>query len=202
LVIVVAAGLGLVTAVTCLADLPDGPVTVGQVMQGRIRVLNADCGGCHNNPRVDPSDPGWLSNPRLFFFQMGPFRTYPRNLTPDSETGLGNFSDRQIFNALRYGLDPDETPDAVITANVPGQGNYPAQPRYLGPPMPWPSFRHLPETDLWAIVAYIKHGIKAVPHVVPESQGPPDFWASTYAQDSAGPFPLPAYPAGNEEFKP
>src|SRR5207245_2074830 len=87
-------------------------------------------------------------------FQVGTFKTYAANLTPDKDFGLGAVSDRQIFNALRYGLDPKETPDVVITSNVPGQGNFPAAPEYLPPPMPWPAFRHKTDEELWAIVAY------------------------------------------------
>jgi hypothetical protein len=128
--------------------------------------------------------------------------TYSKNLTPDMATGIGMHTDRQIFNSLRYGLAPDKTPDVVITSNVPGQGNFPATPVYLAPPMPWPSFRQKSDDDLWAIVAYLKHGIKPVSNQVPDSQGPPDHWASSYTSDKLGPYPLPAYPAGNETFQP
>ena len=90
----------------------------------------------------------------------------------------------------------------TITSTTPGQGNFPATPHYLAPPMPWPSFRHLSDSDLWAIVAYIEHGIKPVANTVPDSQGPPDFWASSYTDAAVGPANLPAYPVGNEQFSP
>jgi len=41
------------------------------------------------------------------------------------------------YNALKFGLDPGATPDAVITSTTPGTGNFPATPHYLAPPMPW-----------------------------------------------------------------
>src|SRR4029453_9009567 len=107
--------------------------------------------------------------------------------------------DRQVYNALKFGLDPEDTPDVTITSTTPGQGNFPTQPHYLAPPMPWPTFRHMSDDDLWAIVAYIKHGIKGVTNTVPNSQGPPDFWASSYTDAAVGPANLPAYPAGNEQ---
>jgi mono/diheme cytochrome c family protein len=185
---------------------PVGPATVEQVIQGRIHVMNGDCAGCHNRGKIDPNDPNWLAG---FLpetpgqpFQIGPFKTYPRNLTPDDQTGLGRLTPRQIFNALRYGLRPGETPDVVITSNVPGQGNFPVNPKYLAPPMPWPSFRHLPDEQLWEIVAYLKHGLRPVSNKVPDSEGPPDFWASSYTPDQVGPYPLPPFPAGNEQFNP
>jgi hypothetical protein len=198
-----------VTAVAGFADLPDGPATIEQVTLGRHLVMTRDCFGCHSRGKHDPGDPLWLAGvvkaadgttPGLF--QIGPFKTYPRNLTPDNLTGLGRISERQIFNALRYGLKPGDTPDAVITSNTPGQGNFPATPKYLAPPMPWPSWRHMRDDEIWAIAAYLKHGIKPVSNKVTDSEGPPDFWASAYTPSILGPFPLPAFPAASEEFKP
>jgi hypothetical protein len=186
--------------------LPNGPATADQVLQGRLLVASNGCMSCHSHDKTDPSDPHWLSGylggTDSGSFQIGPFKTYARNLTPDEATGLGMFSERQIFNALRYGLDPAMTPDGVISSTVPGQGNFPATPDYLAPPMPWPSFRYKSDDDLWAIVAYLKHGVKPVSNMVPDSQGPPDNWASSYTADKIGPYPLPAYPAGSETFQP
>ena len=62
----------------------------------------------------------------------------------------------------------------------PGQGNFPANPRYLAPPMPWPEWRYMSDRELWAIAAYLKRGVKPVSNKVEDSEGPPDFWASAY----------------------
>jgi hypothetical protein len=201
--------IGVITAGAAFADLPDGPATIEQVLRGRQLVIENDCGDCHNRGSTgaehNPEDARWLSGlaPGAAGFPPGGFKTNPRNLTPDNLTGLGRISERQIFNALRYGLKPGDTPDVVITANVPGQGNFPATPKYLAPPMPWPSFRHLSDADLLAIAAYLKHGIKAVSNKVPDSEGPADFWPSEYTLgDLLGSYPLLAYPMRNEEFKP
>jgi mono/diheme cytochrome c family protein len=186
----------------------DGPATMAQVLQGRRLVIQSGCGTCHNqgNPPAshNPGDPRWLSGrvPGDLYFPIGNFKTYARNLTPDNDTGLGRISARQIFNALRYGLKPGDTPDTVITSNVPGEGNFPASPKYLAPPMPWPSFRHMRDEQLMAIAAYLKQGIMPVTNKVPDSEGPPNFWAATATPEAAGPFPLPIYPAAAEEFKP
>src|SRR5262245_14411445 len=129
--------IGVITAVAAFADLPDGPATVEQVLRGRQLVIHRDCGACHNLGTVgaahNPDDPHWLSGlaPGAAGLTPGGFKTNPRNLTPDDLTGLGRISERQIFNALRYGLKPGDTPDVVITSNVPGQGNFPATPKYL-----------------------------------------------------------------------
>ena len=179
--------------------LPDGEVTTEQVLHGRKLVIEHGCGDCHggaDNPAAD----GWLTGvtDSTFSFKIGPFTTWGRNLTPDNMTGTGRFSERQIFNALRYGLRPGETPDVEITSRVPGEGNFPANPKYLAPPMPWPVFRHMEDEELWAIAAYLKHGLKPVSHRIPDSEGPPDFWAEFYAGPPFGSYPAAAFPTANE----
>ena len=170
-----------------------------QVAMGRQLVIHHGCGGCHgggDNPAAD----GWLQGMRDTLtqrFQIGPFTTRARNLTPDPTTGLGRFSERQIFNALRYGLRPGETPDVQITSTTPGQGNFPATPKFLAPPMPWPEWRHMSDDELRAIAAYLKRGLKPVTNHVPDSEGPPDFWAGNY-KSAIGPYPAPAFPTVNE----
>jgi mono/diheme cytochrome c family protein len=200
------AALGLTMAVACFADLPSGTASLEQVLRGRQLVIQTNCANCHNRGKNNPSDPAWLAgalpNVSAGTFQIGTLKTYAANLTPDMETGLGMHTDRQIFNALRFGLDPEDTPDVVISSSTPGQGNFPADPHYLAPPMGWPAIRHMSDEDLWAIVAYLKHGIKPVANEVPSSDAPADHWASSYTPDKTGPYPLPSYPAGNEELKP
>jgi hypothetical protein len=191
------------------SGLPNNLASLTQVTNGRILVLTAGCAECHNRGKVDPSDTNWLggfigtaSDTGQGAFTVGTFKTFASNLTNDPNVGLGRFSDRKIFNALRFGLDPVNTPDVVITSTTPGQGNFPATPHYLAPPMPWPSFRHNTDEALWSIVAYIKHGIKLVANTVPTGTEPPDFWAGTYAAANIGPFPINLYPVGNEVYTP
>ena len=187
-----------------------GVTAADTIAHGRYLVLMHACGDCHgggSNPAAD----GWLAGVMspVQVFAIGPcavtpgaqpcFHTYPRNLTPDNETGLGRFSERQIFNALRYGVRPEDTPDVEITSTTPGMGNFPAHPRYLAPPMPWPSWRQMPDADLWAIAAYLKRALKPVHNRVQESEGPPDFWASAYTVDQIGPNPSPPFPTKNEQ---
>lgn len=171
-----------------------------KVLRGRLLTMHHACGGCHGgggNPAAD----GWLAGRRdsTQDFVIGPFITRPRNLTPDNTTGLGRFSERQIFNALRFGLRPGETPDVEITSSTPGQGNFPQNPKYLAPPMPWPEWRHMPDEEIWAIAAYLKHGVKPVRNLVQDSDGPPDFWASEYTVEKIGPWPAAAFPTANEQ---
>lgn len=180
-----------------------------RVARGRVLTISHACGDCHGGGS-NPAAEGWLAGMRRpqDEFLIGPcaskpgatpcFHTRPRNLTPDNLTGMGRFSERQIFNALRYGLRPGETPDVEITSSTPGQGNFPAQPKYLAPPMPWPAWRHMSDQELWDIAAYLKHGVKPVRNKVPDSEGPPDFWASEFTAEKLGPHPAAAYPTANE----
>ncbi|MDX1548403.1 MAG: c-type cytochrome [Rhodothermales bacterium] len=200
-----AACLALVMAFSARPEpLPSDTDRNEQVLRGRLLVLHHACGDCHGGGG-NPAAPNWLtgwnpSSPPGGFqdFQIGPYHVYARNLTPDNTTGLGRFSERQIFNALRYGLRPGETPDVEITSTTPGEGNYPARPKYLAVAMPWPVFRHMSDQELWDIAAYLKHGLKPVKNPVPDSEGPPDFWASEYTPEKVGTYPAPPFPTANE----
>jgi mono/diheme cytochrome c family protein len=187
-------------------EQPGAPERRAQILHGRQLVITKGCGGCHGGGS-NPANAGWMAGlqgeptfetPFMIEFPIGPFLTRARNITPDNVTGMGRFSERQIFNALRFGLRPGETPDVEITSTVPGQGNYPANPRYLAPPMPWHAWRHMSDAELWAIAAYLKEGVRPVAHRVEDSDGPPDFWASFYTVENIGPYPAPAFPTANE----
>ena len=193
----------------CVAHGASSQTTRDTILLGRELVINHGCADCHGgaNPVANVK---WLAGMQapLQEYLIGPcavtpgatpcFKTRARNLTPDNATGMGRFSERQVFNALRYGLRPGETADVTITSHTPGSGNFPANPRYLAPPMPWPSFRHMSDRELRAIAAYLKRGLKPVSNRVPDSEGPPDFWASEYTPEKVGPYPAPPFPTAAE----
>jgi len=196
----------LIAAWTRTASAPP----VGNVVRGRSIVLSHGCGDCHGG-FANPAAKGWLAgvmDPSQEF-KIGPcyitpgaqpcFTTRPRNLTPDNATGIGRFTDRQLFNALRFGLRPGETPDVEITSQTPGKGNFPVHPHYLAPPMPWMSWRNMTDQELWDIAAYLKRGLKPVVNKVADSEGPPDFWASEFVKPMYGTYPAAAFPTANEK---
>jgi len=85
------------------------------IEQGRYLVQGpAHCSACHSgspgSPR-DPAHPEMINQVPLaggFVFAMGPMGTrYARNLTPDSETGIGRYSDEQVARAIRTGVLPN-----------------------------------------------------------------------------------------------
>lgn len=84
----------------------------------------------------------------------GPWGTsFAANLTPD-DTGIGSWSEAQFMTAIRKGLYKGL------------EGSRP-----LLPPMPWESYKNLPDDDLKAIFAYLK-SIPAVENVVPAYMPP------------------------------
>jgi mono/diheme cytochrome c family protein len=197
------------------AGEPAYATTADTIAFGRATILSHGCGDCHgggDNPNADNFLVGYRAGTidTVFDFAfkiptpMGAFQVRPRNLTPDNETGLGRFSERQIYNALKFGVRPGETPDVEITSNTPGQGNFPEAPKFLAPPMPWPAWRHMTDRELWAIAAYLKRGLKPQMNKVEPSEGPPDFWSAFYNQVfPVGPtFTTPAFPTAREAAPP
>jgi mono/diheme cytochrome c family protein len=98
------------------------------------------CGNCHT-----PQTPeGPVAGKELA--GGTPFReafgvAYAANITPDPETGIGKWTDQQIITAIREGKRPDGTT--------------------IGPPMPIALYRNMADSDIQAIVAYLR----AVPPV-------------------------------------
>src|SRR5215213_10257121 len=120
-----------------------------------------DCGGCHTGGALagqpDPalnlagSDIGF-SIPGLGYF-------YPPNLTPDRETGTGDWSASDLVRAIRTGERPDG--------------------RILAPAMPWHSYAALTDDDVLALVAYLQ-SLPAVSHAVPPPTGPDEDPSAPY----------------------
>jgi hypothetical protein len=54
------------------------------------------------------------------------------------------------------------------------------------------------DEELWAVAAYLKHGVRPVANRVLDSEGPPDFWASEYTPDKIGTWPAAPFPTSRE----
>ncbi|AOX18951.1 c-type cytochrome [Kozakia baliensis] len=67
---------------------------------------------------------------------------YSTNITPDKETGIGNYTLADFTRALREGIRKD------------GSTMYPA--------MPYPSFARMSDADIAALYEYFMHGVKPV----------------------------------------
>ena len=79
--------------------------------------------------------------------------SFTANLTPDPETGLGNWTEKMFMDTIRNGKHQ-------------GIG------RPILPPMPWPMYRNATDDDLKALFAYLR-SIPPVKNKVPQPVEPP-----------------------------
>lgn len=74
--------------------------------------------------------------------------SYTQNITPDPETGIGNYTEAQFIQTIRDGKKQ-------------GRG------RDILPPMPWPAFKNLTDDDLKSIYAFLRT-VKPLKNKVPD----------------------------------
>lgn len=116
-----------------LADIskPDAAA----VARGRYVAIASDCAACHTN--FEQKGATYAGGYSL----QTPFGTLvSTNITPDRDAGIGTWTERDFFNALRHGRKPG-------TLN------------FLYPAMPYPAYARLSDQDvhdLWAYMATIK----------------------------------------------
>jgi mono/diheme cytochrome c family protein len=98
------------------------------IKRGEYLARAADCEVCHTAPG-GAAFAGGLAIPL-------PFGTlYSTNITPDKETGIGDYSDADFLNAVQRGVRRDGT--------------------RLYPAMPYPSYTYMTDADALAIKAYL-----------------------------------------------
>jgi mono/diheme cytochrome c family protein len=146
--------LGLVVMLTGLVPRPSAGqspaprASAELVARGRYLATIMDCTGCHTGGALmgRPDPDRHLAGSEIGFEipTVGVF--YPKNLTPDPDTGLGRWSDPEIDRAIRRGQSRDGRP--------------------LMPVMPWPSYSILTDDDARALVAYLR-SLKPVRFAVP-----------------------------------
>lgn len=118
---------------------------------GEYLAMNASmCAGCHT-PRSPNTGEYDLTQPLAGgIFALGlPEEGYSAtgsNLTPDTATGIGDWSEEQFLTAMHTGFRPDGT--------------------VMLPIMPWPSYNHWNEDDLRAVWQYLR-SLKPINHEVP-----------------------------------
>lgn len=106
------------------------------------------CGNCHT-PKGPTGDIPGMELAGMSPFEDNPaFTVHSPNLTPDKETGIGNWTDEQIIVSIREGKRPDGS--------------------IIGPPMPIGLYRGMSDTDVKAIVAYLR-SVKPIKNKIPKS---------------------------------
>ena len=99
------------------------------IKRGEYLAHAAVCVACHTAPGAAPYAGG-------FAFNLPVIGTiYSTNITPDKETGIGNYTDQQFLDALHKGVRAD------------GQNLYPA--------MSYTSYAYMTDADALAIKAYL-----------------------------------------------
>jgi Cytochrome c len=100
----------------------------------------AGCTYCHTPQEDGPNGPervrGQKGGGQIFNIPGFPGIVVAPNITPDRETGIGNFTDDQLARAIREGISHD------------GQT--------LFPMMPYAHFRRMSDEDLASVVVYLK----------------------------------------------
>ena len=99
-----------------------------------VEVLGA-CGNCHTPKGPQGDVPGLhLAGGFQLDDSVGTWIT--PNITPDPETGIGRWTDTEVIRAIREGRGRDG--------------------KTLGPPMPFDLYRRLADSDVNAMVAYLR----------------------------------------------
>jgi mono/diheme cytochrome c family protein len=121
-----------------------------QIARGRYLVTISGCSDCHTpgaligapdmKRYLGGSDVGFLIPKQAIFVGQ--------NLTPNKETGIGDWTSEQIVAAIRTGKTPEG--------------------RTLSPVMPYPALSHLTDEDAQAIAAFLK----GLPPVNNKNAGP------------------------------
>jgi mono/diheme cytochrome c family protein len=126
-----------------------------RLARGRYLADNLlNCFACHSErewtKRDVPVVAGMLGAGTLSFpLKDLPGSVYPPNITPDKETGVGNWTDDQLARAIREGVSADG--------------------RALFPMMPYENFRYLSDEDLASVVVYLR-SLPPVKHAVPKTE--------------------------------
>jgi mono/diheme cytochrome c family protein len=121
----------------CAAGIAAAPA---QVDRGKYIFKLADCNGCHSERDftrfAGPVVPNGTGKGTVFPPEMGlPGTVVAPNITPDKETGIGAWSDKEKIRAIRDGVGRDGKP--------------------LFPMMPSHFYRAMSDRDVESLVAYM-----------------------------------------------
>jgi mono/diheme cytochrome c family protein len=124
-----------------------------EVARGKYLVTFGSCTDCHTPGSFfgRPDAARFLGGSDVGFAVPGLGVFVGPNLTPDMQTGLGSWTERQIVTA-------------ITTGKIPGG-------RTLAPVMPWYAYANLTKSDALAIAAYLK-SLPPVSHQVGGPYGP------------------------------
>lgn len=132
------AGCASIVATIAVAQPAQAQASRAEIARGKYLVQFGGCIDCHTPGYFfgKPDMARALSGSEVGFEIPGLGVFHGPNLTPDKETGLGNWTKEQIVTALQKGVRPDG--------------------RHLAPIMPSKAFANLKKSDANAIAGYLK----------------------------------------------
>jgi mono/diheme cytochrome c family protein len=113
------------------AGAVEGPPPDSLVARGEYVFRACDCKACHTDEKHRGKV---LAGGRALKTDFGTF--YPPNITPDPDTGIGRWSERDFVRSMREGLGRS------------GENLYPS--------FPYPAYTRLSDEDLGALWAYLR----------------------------------------------
>ncbi len=127
--------------------------TPDRIERGRYLYTVADCDGCHSpadeSRQYRPTVEATRGAGQLLQIEDLPGKIYARNITPDPETGLGQWSDGEKIRAIREGVSRDG--------------------HALFPMMPYSNYRLMSDEDVESLVAYL-NTLKPVRNPLPKTE--------------------------------
>jgi mono/diheme cytochrome c family protein len=130
------AGFGVFWVASAPYPLTDAdiPAHTANVENGKLLYNIGGCVSCHaSGPNVKNAAADSPAGGKALVTPVGTL--YPPNITPDKETGIGNWSDANFVNAMQRGLSPDG--------------------EHLIPAFPYTSYAHMTVGDVLDIKAYL-----------------------------------------------
>jgi len=100
-----------------------------QIERGKYLALAGNCASCHTT-----ESGGFMAGGLPFETPFG--KIYSTNITPDSGTGIGNWTGRQFLDSMRRGVRPDG--------------------EHLYPVFPYTAFTKITNEDIAALFAYLQ----------------------------------------------
>jgi Cytochrome c len=127
--------------------------TPERVARGRILVSLSGCKTCHSEhdwtTHGAPTVPGTELAGLVLPLKDLPGRIVSSNITPDPETGAGNWTDDQLARAIREGIGHDG--------------------RTIFPMMPYAEYSYMSDEDLKSVVVYLR-SLQPVRNVLPPTE--------------------------------
>lgn len=113
-----------------------------KIERGRYLAVAGNCASCHTAPGGE-----FMAGGRAFETPFG--IVYSTNVTPDSATGIGEWTGQQFLDSMRHGVRPDGS--------------------HLYPVFPYTAFTRMRDDDVAALFAYFK-SLPAVNQAAPGNE--------------------------------